>query len=211
MNAISTRRLRASQAEDIALAAEMLRRGELVVFPTDTVYGVGTSPWSEDAIARLFAVKGRHTEKAIPILLADGADLAQVTESVPDAAAQLIARFWPGPLTLIVPKGGGLPANISHNNGIAVRMPDHDAARAIIRAAGGAVATTSANRSGAPAARSAAEALATFDGRVAAVVDGGAAPLAHASTIVDCRTIPHQILRQGPLDAATLAQVRQIK
>ena len=206
MNTLATRRLQAANPEDMATAAALLRQGALVAFPTDTVYGVGTTPWSAEAIARLFAVKGRSAEKAIPVLLADAADLAQVAAQVPAAAAALMDRFWPGPLTIVVPKAPGLPANISHNDGIAVRMPDHTTARALIRAAGGAVATTSANRSGAPAARSAEEALATFDGQVAAVVDGGMTPLAQASTIVDCRTTPAQILRQGPLELAALQQ-----
>jgi L-threonylcarbamoyladenylate synthase len=156
------------------------------------------------AIDRLYAVKGRPAEKGIPILLGDVADVAHVAGIIPPAAAALMAHFWPGPLTLIVPRRPELPANLSPDDTIAVRVPDHALARALIRAAGGAVAATSANVSGQPPARAADEALAVLGGRVAAVLDDGPSPGGMASTVVDCTVDPPVVRRAGPLTAADL-------
>jgi len=201
---VTTLRLDADDPAAVALAAEHLRRGLPVVFPTDTVYGIGVLPFDPVAIERLYAAKGRPAEKGIPVLLAEPADVAQIAADVPPAAAALMARFWPGPLTLIVPRQPTLPDNLSPNDTVAVRVPDHAVARALIRAAGGAVAATSANVSGQPAARSAGEALAALAGRAAAVLDDGPSPGGRASTIVDCTVQPPVILRVGPLSAADL-------
>ena len=104
-----TRHLMASEPQAIALTAAAIKRGELVVFPTDTLYGVGTNAFDENAILRLFAVKRRPLDKGIPILLSDLADLEKVTSSIPAVARDLMERFWPGPLTLIVPRHPTLP------------------------------------------------------------------------------------------------------
>ena len=196
--------LQPSEPGAIAQAALLLREGHLVVFPTDTLYGVGADPFSPDALARLYEAKGRSAEKGIPILLADLADLEKVVHASPAPTQRLIERFWPGPLTLVLPRQPGLPSIISPNENIAVRIPENEVARAVIRAAGGAVATSSANRSGEPGARTAREALAALVGRVAAVVDGGAVEHGAASTIVDCTATPPRILRPGPLTAEDL-------
>jgi L-threonylcarbamoyladenylate synthase len=196
--------LRAGDPAAVAEAAGWLRRGYPVVFPTDTVYGVGVTPFEEAAIKRLYTLKGRSADKGIPVLLADAGDLDSVAKAVPPSAAALIARFWPGALTLIVPRRAELPRVISPNDTIAVRVPDHAVARALIRAAGGAVATSSANLSGQPSARSGAEALAALGGIVAAVLDDGPSPGDRASTIVDCTGARPLILRVGPLSAADL-------
>lgn len=199
-----TRYLRTGDETAIDEAAVWLRRGYPVVFPTDTVYGVGVLPFDEAAIARLYAVKGRPASKGIPILLADPADLETVAAEIPPAAQALIARHWPGPLTLVVPRAPGLPDAISPNANIAVRIPNHAIARVLIREAGGAVATTSANLSGDEPARSGEAALAALAGLVAAVLDDGPAPGDSPSTIVDCTTPRPVILREGPLSAADL-------
>ncbi len=201
---LETRYLRAGAPSALDEAAAWLRRGYPVVFPTDTVYGVGVLPFDEAAIARLFAVKGRPASKGIPILLADPADLETVAVAIPLAAQTLIRRHWPGPLTLVVPRAPGLPDAISPNANIAVRIPDHPVARALIREAGGAVATTSANLSGDDPARSGEAALAALAGLVAVVLDDGPAPGDTPSTIVDCTTPRPVILRAGPLSAADL-------
>lgn len=201
---MTTLRLHAADDEAVAVAAAWLRRGLPVAFPTDTVYGVGVLPFDEAAIERLYEAKGRPAEKGIPILLASSDDVAIVAGDIPPAAQELMARFWPGPLTIIVPRRPELPANLSPDQTVALRVPDHAVARALIRAAGGAVATTSANVSSRPAARSGAEALAALGGRVAAVLDGGVAPGGRASTIVDCTVQPPVIVRAGPLTAADL-------
>ena len=201
---MTTRRLDANDPAAIAAVAERLRRGLPVVLPTDTVYGVGVLPFDAAAIDRLYAVKGRPAEKGIPVLLGDVADVAHVAGFIPPAAAALMAHFWPGPLTLVVPRSADLPANLSPDDTVAVRVPDHAVARALIRAAGGAVAATSANVSGQPPARSADEVLAELGGRVAAVLDDGPSPGGVASTVVDCTTERPVVLRVGPLSAADL-------
>jgi len=201
---MSTLRLDAADPAAIAAAADLLRRGLPVVFPTDTVYGVGVLPSDAAAIELLYTAKGRPAEKGIPVLLGDVADVAHVAGHIPTAAAALMAHFWPGPLTLVVPRRAGLPPNLSADDTVAVRVPDHAVARALIRAAGGAVATTSANLSGQPPALSADEALAALGGRVAAVLDDGPSPGGVASTVVDCTSERPVVLRAGPLSAADL-------
>lgn len=205
MTTLQTKHLRADRPGAIDEAAEYLREGQLVVYPTDTVYGLGASAHIAAAVERLFQVKGRPAEKGIPILLADAADVTKVAREVPEAASRLMARYWPGPLTLVLPRRAGLPEGISDNEGIAVRVPDHALARELIRAVGGALPTTSANRSGGQPATTAAEALRIFDGQVAVVLDGGPARLGLASTIVDCTGISPRVLRQGPISEADVA------
>lgn len=200
-----TEHLRVNDPRTIERAAALLKEGKIVVFPTDTLYGVGVTAFDEEAIDALYRIKDRPLEKGIPILLADGDDLRRVAREIPACAQVLLDRFWPGPLTLILPRRKDLPPNISPNENIAVRIPDDDVARALIRAAGGALATSSANRSGEPPARNAAAAWQALEGRVAAVVDGGHVQHGVPSTIVDCTVDPPQVLRQGALSAAALA------
>jgi L-threonylcarbamoyladenylate synthase len=202
---MKTLHLRASDKEAIETAAAFLKQGQLVVFPTDTLYGVAAAVDNSAAVDALYQAKGRAEEKGIPVLISDASALAQVVREVPAFARQLIDRFWPGPLTLILPRRPELPPNLSLGETVAVRMPDDPVARAIIREAGGAAAVTSANRSGAPPARNAREALAALGGQVAAVVDGGEVFHGIPSTIVDCTVTPPVILRQGPLTADDLS------
>jgi L-threonylcarbamoyladenylate synthase len=206
---METQLLNAQQPDAVAQAADWLRQGYLVAFPTDTVYGVGVHAFNAAAIEQLYEAKQRSLTKGIPILLADPDDLDKVTQDVPDAAQRLMARFWPGPLTLIVPRHPDLPANISPNDSIAVRIPDCEVARALIRAAGGTVATTSANQSGQPPAQIGAAALAALDGWVTAVLDDGPTPGGVPSTIITFVDDALRIIREGPITAAdlSLAQV----
>lgn len=201
---LDTRLLDANDPTAIEEAAAWLRRGYPVVFPTDTVYGVGVTPFDAAAIEWLYAVKGRPASKGIPILLADAADLESVAAAVPPAARALVDRFWPGPLTLVVPRRPDLPEGLSPDDTIAVRLPAHEVARAVIRLAGGAAATSSANRSGHEPALSGAAAEAALGGYVAAILDGGPSPGGVASTVVDCTGARPVITRPGPLSAADL-------
>ena len=185
---------------NIQLAAEMLQQGNVVVFPTDTVYGVGVDAMNGAAIADLYAVKERPLDKGLPILISDIDVLPRVVASAELPHIQkLIAKHWPGPLTLILSRHPQLPENISSNDGIAVRIPDNDVARALIRAAGGAVATSSANLSTLPAATTAKESAEMLGDRVAIILDGGDSPHSVASTILDCRQSPPAVLRPGPI------------
>lgn len=194
-----TQLLDASIQTNILQAADQLQAGELVVYPTDTVYGVGVSAFSDEALRRLYHAKQRPFDKAIPVLLADPDDILRIADHLPDYTKPLIEAFWPGPLTLIVPKRADLPPTLSPNDGVAVRIPSHPIARAFIRACGGAVATTSANLSGQPPAQTGAEALAQLAGQVAVILEDGRSPHAIASTIIDCRTDNMTIVRQGPI------------
>lgn len=200
-----TKLLKAEQAGAIEEAARLLKDGYLIAFPTDTLYGVGADTFNPRAIKKLFAAKGRPLEKGIPVLLSDVEYLGEIVGQTSDLTMKLAQKFWPGPLTLILPKRDSISEIISPDENIAVRVPDNDVARKFIRAAGGAVATSSANRSGEPPALDAQEALAALGDSIAAVLDGGKVSLGIASTIVDCTDFPPRILRQGPLTAEELS------
>jgi len=184
--------------EAITRALEILRGGGLVVFPTDTVYGVGALAFDGAAVESIYIAKGRPAEKAIPILLGDPDDLAKVTLDVPEIAAKLAARFWPGPLTLVVPKHPSLPEAVTAAPTVGVRVPDHPVARALLRAAG-PMAVTSANLSGQASPSTAEEVLAQLGGRIALILDGGKTPGGVPSTVVNCLGAEPQILREGPI------------
>jgi L-threonylcarbamoyladenylate synthase len=197
-------------ASDIALrrAAAFLRAGELVAFPTDTVYGVGAICWDEAAVAKLYTAKLRSLEKAIPILLADTADLALVARDLPPLAARLGNAFWPGALTLVVPRGERVPLEVSSGGEtVAVRIPNHDLTRALIRLAGAPLATTSANISGGPSPVTAEEVAAQLAGRIPMILDGGLCPGGAASTVVDATGPAPRILRPGPITEADILAV----
>ncbi len=131
----------------ISSALEISRNGGLVAFPTDTVYGVGALAFDAPAVESIYIAKDRPVEKAIPILIGGPEDLDKVTSDIPSIAAKLAARFWPGPLTLVVPKHPKLPEVVSAGPTVGVRVPDHPVARALLTAAG-PMAVTSANISG---------------------------------------------------------------
>ncbi|MCC7512238.1 MAG: threonylcarbamoyl-AMP synthase [Anaerolineae bacterium] len=203
---MKTEILPADDPLSIARALEILRAGGLVVFPTDTVYGLGSLAFDQAAIESIYAVKGRPLEKAIPILIADAADLDRLARAVTDLARRLASRFWPGPLTLVLPKRADLPAAVSATRTVGVRVPGHAAARALLRAAG-PMAVTSANLSGRSSPRSAEEAASQLGGRVPLVLDGGETPGGVPSTVVDVSGSVPVILREGPL---TLAEINSI-
>lgn len=190
----------AEQAQAAARAAEIIRQGGLVVYPTDTVYGLGADPLNPDAIRRIYEAKGRPDQKAI-IWLLDSLDRARRYCVVDVLAERLAAAFWPGGLTLVLPRltrsESGLPT-------LGVRVPNHPAALVIISAAGGAVATTSANRSGEPSARTAAEAAIGLGGMVDLIIDGGSSPGGVESTVVDLSVDPPAILRAGAIEESAL-------
>jgi L-threonylcarbamoyladenylate synthase len=181
-------------------AAELLRAGELVAFPTDTVYGVGAVVWDAGAVRKLYEAKLRPADKAIPVLLADAQDLALVAGALPPAVLRLAGRHWPGPLTIVVPRAAAVPDEVTAGGAsVAVRVPDHDLARALIRAAGAPLAATSANLSGQPSPVTAEEVVAQLGGRIPLVLDGGPCPGGVASTVVDLTGPAPVILRPGPL------------
>ena len=180
-------------------AAGILKAGYLVAFPTDTVYGIGAKVSDSRAIDRLYRVKERAYDKGIPILIADLRDLPKLTSEISPSARQLINDYWPGPLTIILPGQNNLPTNLSPDNTLAVRIPDNEIARRFIRAAGGAVATSSANRSGESPALSVPEVMEALGSDIEAVLDGGQAQIGLASTIVDFTSDSPKVTRLGPI------------
>lgn len=181
----------------------MLRSGGLVAFPTDTVYGVGALAFDSEAVERVYWAKDRPVEKAIPVLLGESLQLDAVASDVPERARLLAARFWPGPLTLVVGKKRSVPRAVAAGATLGVRVPDHPTALALLRGAG-PMAVTSANLSGQPSAQTAAEVLEQLDGKVDLILDGGRTPGGIASTIVDCTQADLRILRLGPVSLEDL-------
>jgi len=207
---VKTELLDATLETSIARAVELLQAGELIALPTDTVYGVAAIASQPSAVARLYVAKGRPPERSIPILLADPRDLDAVAAEVSDLVRRLVAHFWPGGLTLIVPKGSAVPPEVSSTSTVAVRLPDLPLTQQIIAAVGAPVAATSANRSGQPDALTAGEVMAQLKGRIAAVVDGGPSPGGVPSTILDCTTEFPRVLRVGAISVEALRQVAPI-
>jgi L-threonylcarbamoyladenylate synthase len=192
--------LLAPDADGLARAAELLRAGEVVAFPTDTVYGVGVTAERPDRLAALFDLKDRPLDKRIAILVA-GLDQVASRYRVDERARALAARFWPGALTLVLPDDAGGTQGY--------RAPDHPVALELIRTAG-PIYTTSANVSDEPDTLGADEVLIAFATRgdgLPAVVDGGAVPGGVASTVVDLTVTPARVLRTGPISAHDLRQV----
>lgn len=188
----------ATSSDAIPRALEILRTGGLVAFPTDTVYGVGSLAFEGKAVESIYTAKDRPIEKAIPVLIGDTNDLDQVAMDVPNRARKLASRFWPGPLTILLPKRPNLPEAVSATPAVGVRVPDHEIARALLRAAG-PMAVTSANVSGQASPISAAEVFAQLRGRIELIIDGGKTPGGVPSTLVDCTWDEIRILREGPI------------
>ena len=195
---MKTEILLAQDPGTLARALAVLLNGGLVAFPTDTVYGVGALAFNGAAVRSIYSAKVRPVEKAIPVLIGDPTDLVKVTLDVPGTAVRLAARFWPGPLTLVVPKHPDLPETVSVTPTVGVRVPDHTVARALLLAAG-PMAVTSANLSGQPNPSTAHEVFAQLGGRIALIIDGGKTPGGVPSTVVDCSKPEPLILREGPI------------
>ena len=177
----------------------LLRAGEPIAFPTDTVYGVGALALDPAAVQRLYAVKRRPPTMAIPLLIADRADLALVAAEVPQLARRL-ERLWPGALTLVVPAAARLPAALlAGGTTVAVRLPNHDWLRGLIRTLGAPLAAPSANVHGGNDPRTAAEVVGQLGDELPLVIDGGPTPGPVPSTIVDCTTAEPRLLRAGAL------------
>lgn len=187
-----------ANAASIQVALKILREGGLVAFPTDTVYGVGALAFDDKAVESIYKAKDRPIEKAIPVLIGDGEDMEKVGMNIPEIAYELAARFWPGPVTVVIPKQPTLPESVSATDSVGVRVPDHEVARLLLRAAG-PMAVTSANISGQPSPSSAEDVLTQLGGRIHLIIDGGTTPGGVPSTLVDCTGKDIKILREGPI------------
>lgn len=192
----------------IKLAVEVLKKGGLVAYPTDTVYGLGADPLNEKAVSRIYQVKNRPRNLPLPLLLADKSDLLKVALIVPEIAWQLIEQFWPGGLTLVVKKNVWVPANITAGGDtVAVRIPDHPVTIALIRGLGNPIVGTSANLSGKPSPVTAEEVSKQLGNKVDLIVDGGRCPGGIESTVVDVSTAFPTIVREGAIPREDITKV----
>jgi len=193
----------------LAGAIAALQAGELVVFPTETVYGLGADPKRPQALRRVYALKGREPDKPVALIAADAASAFALASEVP-ADARLLARaFWPGPLTLVLPARQGLdPAIVGPGGGVGVRVSPHPIASALARALGGAITATSANLAGAPPASTIAQARRALGARISIYLDVGPLKSNAPSTVVAFgQDGSFRILRTGVLDRSTIAAV----
>jgi L-threonylcarbamoyladenylate synthase len=178
--------------------AAVIHRGGVVAYPTDTLYGLAADPWNEDAISRVFAIKGRDAVQAIPLIAADREQVEAKLGALSPLAARLAGEFWPGPLTLVVPALPSVPrALLGAGDTVAVRVPDHPVATALARAVGHPITSTSANPSGQPATDDAATVLAIMGDRLDGVLDAGRTPGGPPSTLVDTCGAEPRLLRPG--------------
>lgn len=188
------------KADDLGVrrGAEVLRAGGLVAFPTETVYGLGADALSGSAVARIFEAKERPRGNPLIVHLADVAALESVAARVPSRARDAAARFWPGPLTLVLPRASAVPLITTGGlDTVAARVPSHPVARALIEASDRPIAAPSANRSGRPSPTRAEHVRADLDGRIEMILDGGPTPVGVESTVLDMTTEPPMLLRPG--------------
>ncbi|NPC98452.1 threonylcarbamoyl-AMP synthase [Nocardioides sp. zg-DK7169] len=191
----------------VAAATTAVRRGDLVVLPTDTVYGIGADAFDAAAVAGLLAAKGRGREMPPPVLVSSATTLDALAAQVPEWARALVEEFWPGPLTLVCHQQTSLQWDLGDTRGtVAVRMPDHPVALAILERTG-PLAVSSANTTGLPAATDADAAEEMLGESVAVVVDAGRSPGGEASTIIDATGERGRVLRRGALSLADLNAV----
>ncbi len=189
-------------------AAALLRAGEVVAIPTETVYGLAANALNEAAVAKIFAAKGRPQDNPLIVHIAAMADLPPLVTAVPEAAKRLARAFWPGPLTMILPRSARVPAAVSAGlSTVAVRMPVHPVAAAVIRKAGVPLAAPSANLSGSPSPTNAAYVFADMHGRISLILDGGSAAVGVESTVVSLVGAVPRVLRPG---GVTVEQLRAV-
>ncbi len=203
-----TQYLPAAAAETAQIAAGIIKRGGLVAIPTETVYGLGANGLDEAAVAKIFEAKGRPQDNPLILHVAEAAEIEKFCHSIPQAAYDLAAKFWPGPLTLVLPAKDTVPLSTRANlPTVAVRCPDNAITRQIIRLAGVPVAAPSANISGKPSTTTAQHVLHDHDGRIDAIVDGGPCRVGVESTIVDLTEERPRLLRPGGISPEQLLEV----
>lgn len=184
-----------------------LRAGGVIAFPTDTSYGLGADPFSERAVRRIFEVKGRAEEKPI-LLLVNSVAMADRIAHLSDRALKLATRFWPGPLTMVVPARKLVPSLVTAGTGtIGIRWPAANFAERLIDGLGQPITATSANRSGLPSCVTASEVCQQLGDELQLIVDGGRLPTRSGSTLLDLTSDPPRILREGPIHEAELSDV----
>ncbi|MBE6978118.1 MAG: threonylcarbamoyl-AMP synthase [Ruminococcaceae bacterium] len=200
--------LSASAPETAQTAADIIKSGDLVAIPTETVYGLGANGLDEDAVAKIFQAKGRPQDNPLILHLSDAAEMDRYCHTIPEAAYRLAEKFWPGPLTMVLPAKDCVPRRTTGGlDTVAVRCPDSPITREIIRLAGVPLAAPSANISGKPSTTTAEHVRHDHDGRIAAIVDGGPCRVGVESTIVDLTDSPARLLRPGGITPEQLVAV----
>ncbi|MCC6728677.1 MAG: threonylcarbamoyl-AMP synthase [Chthonomonadales bacterium] len=195
------------EAEAIEAAARLVRAGRLVAFPTETVYGLGASALDAGGVAAVFRAKGRPPRNPLIVHVEGAAAARRVTANWPESAGRLAERFWPGPLTLVLPRGSAVPDAVTGGGDtVAVRAPSHPVARALLAAAQLPIAAPSANRSQRLSPTRAEHVARDLFGRVALILDAGPCPGGMESTVIDLTTVPPRILRPGPILARDLGE-----
>jgi L-threonylcarbamoyladenylate synthase len=198
--------LSASLSEQMEKGVSILKKGGVIAFPTDTVYGLGASMAIDSAVERVYRIKKRPKNQALPLLLADIPQLGKVASSIPASARLLAEKFWPGPLTLVLLKSNAVPDIVSGTKTIAVRIADHPIPTALARELGTAIVGTSANLSGQPSALTAAAAREQLGDRVDFIIEGNC-PGGKESTIVDLSEEKPVILRESAIPIEELRQI----
>jgi L-threonylcarbamoyladenylate synthase len=185
---------------DVERAVAALERGGLIVYPTETLYGLGADATRAETVDRLGDLKGRDRDKPVSVLVASRAMLDEIAASISPVAERLVAAFWPGPLTIALPARSGLPARLTAGSGtIAARISSHPIAQKIVSTLGRPLTATSANPGGCPPAGEVESARAYFGARVDVYVDGGPSAPGPASSVVDCSATPPRLVREGAI------------
>lgn len=190
-------------------AARLIRAGEVVGFPTETVYGLGADATNADAIDKIFKAKGRPGDNPLIVHISELSQISGIIRGeMPESARRLAEAYWPGPLTMIFEKGPNIPPRVTAGlDSVAVRFPSHPVARALIAASGVPIAAPSANLSGKPSPTLAKHVMRDMDGRIPMIIDGGACEVGLESTVVDARTLPVRVLRPGGITPKMIADV----
>lgn len=194
--------------DEISAASAIIRSGGLVAVPTETVYGLAGNGLDHDAVERIYEVKGRPEVKPLSLMVPDESAMALYCEGVPEQARLLAAKFWPGPLTIILKSKPGIPEIVrAGGETVGLRCPDHPMTLELLRDCGLPLAAPSANPSGSPSPKTTADVMSYFDGRIEAVIDGGECGIGMESTIIDMSCTPYRVLRHGALPEGEIAAV----
>jgi L-threonylcarbamoyladenylate synthase len=192
---------------EIDQALRILKEGGVVAFPTDTVYGLGADAFNASAVVRIYDIKDRPRDKQLPLLIADAGALPGLAGPIPPIAWFLAGRFWPGGLTLVLPRAHSLPDHLAQGPTIAVRLPAHPVCLALIRGLGNPVIGTSANPSGQPSTLTAREVARQLGSKIDFVINGGRCPGGRESTVVDVSGRAPMVLREGIIPSAEIHKI----